>query len=442
MNDHIVQTISVFGLGYVGCVSVASLSKAGFHIIGVEPNLTKVDLINRGIPTIVEPGLDELMMSGKIANRIEATTDSEAAILKSDIVLITVGTPSLENGELDLSNVFSVAKSIGLSLKNKNKYLTVAIRSTIKPGTCDKVIQIIEEVSGKERDVDFSVVANPEFLREGSAIFDYENPPYVLIGSNETKGANIMASIYANLNAEVLIVDLKTAEILKYVNNTWHALKVAFANEIGSLCKSINIDSHEVMNLFCKDKVLNISSYYLKPGFAFGGACLPKDLSALVALSSSQGVDTPLISNIHNSNVAHVSRAFELIQEKSKGKKVGILGLSFKNKTDDVRNSPIVEISHKLLQSNFELKILDDYVSLALKSDRNARTTRAILGKIENLIVDSPEEIIDFADVIVIAKKDSKYDLILERCKNCTIIDLVYINGVSSFSKNYFGLAW
>lgn len=442
MNNDNIDTISIFGLGYVGCVSMACLSKAGYQVIGVELNDAKIALINAGIPTIVEPGLDELILKGKLSGKVMATNNAEDAILKSNIAIITVGTPSLENGELDLSHVYSVAENIGIALRTKEKFLTIAIRSTIKPGTCEKVTQIIEQFSGKKRVEHFSVMANPEFLREGTAIDDYVNPPYVLIGSDDPKGTEILARIYSNVNAEIISVGVKSAEIIKYVNNTWHAVKVAFGNEIGSLCKKMDIDSQEVINLFCKDRILNISPYYLKPGFAFGGACLPKDLSALVALSNNNDLDAPLISNVMKSNNAHINRAYELIKKKGIGKRIGILGLSFKNNTDDVRNSPIVEILKKLLKENFKVKVYDDYVSLALKSGRNATTTRSILGEIEQLLVSSEDEIVEFSDIVVIAKKDPVFVDIIQKMNGIKVIDLVFLKNLRNNCVEYDGLAW
>jgi GDP-mannose 6-dehydrogenase len=439
-NDNVV--VSVFGLGYVGCVSLACLYKAGFKVIGVDSNESKVDLLNNGMPTIVEPGLDDLILKGSRFGLISATLDAEFAILNSDIILVTVGTPSLKSGDLDFTHVYSVAETIGQTLKSMNKFLTIAIRSTIKPGTCAIVEDIIERVSGKSAGSDFSVVSNPEFLREGSAINDYENPPYVLIGSKDKRGFEILSGIYKSVNAEILHVKVNTAEIIKYLNNSWHALKVAFGNEVGTICKELKIDSYEVVELFCKDTILNISPYYLKPGFAFGGACLPKDLSAFVALSESNGIEAPLISNIFSSNISHIKRATDLIRKIGIGKKIGILGLSFKNNTDDVRNSPIVEILNNLRDESYNFKIYDSNVNFALSSGRNVPTTRSILHNLEDFMVEEPEDIINFAEVIVIANKNKKFLQIVSECKNIVIVDLVFMSEAKIFAKEYYGLAW
>lgn len=436
------RTVSVFGLGYVGCVSAACLAKAGHRVVGVEVNESKVALINSGVATIVEPGLDELLKAGVDAGRIGATSDAGAAIRDSNVVLITVGTPSLQNGELDLSHIYAVAHQVGLALKTMERFVTVAIRSTVKPGTCMGVAAKIEQVSGRKFREHFSVVANPEFLREGTAIADYEKPPYVLIGAEDQRGASEVAAIYANLGAEILTVGLSSAEIIKYVNNSWHALKVAFGNEVGAICKAQGIDSHEVMELFFRDRVLNISPHYMKPGYAFGGACLPKDLSALTALARSSEIAAPLLESVHPSNDQHIERALKLIRQHPKSARLGFLGVSFKTGTDDVRNSPTVEIVNALREEGYKIRVFDDFVSLALSSGRNATTTRAILGGIEALLVDSGEELLRHSDVIVVAKKEKSFDAVLDRLGNRLLVDLVHVKNISLTADRYSGLAW
>lgn len=436
------KTVSVFGLGYVGCVSVACLAKAGHRVIGVEVNESKVALINRGLATIVEPGLDELLKTGVSGGLIRATSDAVSAIRDSDVVLITVGTPSKKDGELDLSHIYVVAEDVGRALKEMSRFVTVAIRSTVKPGTCLATAEIIEKTSGKKFGADFSVVANPEFLREGTAISDYEKPPYVLIGALHERAAKELAAIYSNLDVEILTVDLVSAEIIKYINNSWHALKVAFGNEVGAICKVLGIDSHEVMDLFFRDRVLNISSHYLRPGFAFGGACLPKDLSALAALAKSADVKTPLLNSVQNSNDAHIERAIALIKQHAPQKRLGFLGISFKTGTDDVRNSPTLEIINALRKEGYQISIFDDYVQLALSSGRNAATTRSILGDVETLMVSTANELLDLSDVIVLAKKEPSFDEILGDLGARSLIDLVYLKGFSRDADRYAGLAW
>ena len=442
MNLKNSKTVSVFGLGYVGCVSVACLAKAGHKVIGVEVNASKVNLINQGVATIVEPGLDDLLNSGVMNGNIRATADAEGAIKESDVILVTVGTPSLPNGELDLSHIYAVAEEAGKALKVMTRFITVAIRSTVKPGTCDIVTGIIEKASGKKTGVDFSVVANPEFLREGTAIADYENPPYILIGSSDEKGADEVAAIYANLGAEILKVKLPSAEIIKYVNNSWHALKVAFGNEVGAICKQLGIESHEVMDIFFRDRVLNISPHYLRPGYAFGGACLPKDLSALASLAKNNGVIAPLLESVHPSNNAHIERAVALIRKHPKSARLGFLGVSFKTGTDDVRNSPTLEVISALRKDGYEIRVFDDYVQLALASGRNAATTRSILGEVESLMVETTDELLEHADVIVVAKKETSFDEVLNKLGTRSLVDLIYLKGFQAERGCYEGLAW
>lgn len=436
------KTISVFGLGYVGCVSTACLAKGGHHVIGVEVNDSKVALINQGVATIVEPGLDKLLKAGVESGLIRATTNSEEAIRLSDVVLVTVGTPSKEDGELDLSHIHAVARDVAYALKDMERFLTVAIRSTVKPGTCMVVAEIIEQASGKRFGVDFSVVANPEFLREGTAIADYEKPPYVLIGAADEHGAREVASIYANLDVEILSVGLASAEIIKYVNNSWHALKVAFGNEVGSVCKVLGVDSYEVMDLFFRDRVLNISPHYMRPGYAFGGACLPKDLSALAALAKSANIKAPVLDSIHFSNDAHIERAIALIKRHPPHSRLGFLGISFKTGTDDVRNSPTLAVIEALRRDGYRISVFDDYVSLALSSGRNAATTRAILGDVEHMLVPTANELLENSDVIVVAKRELSFDEILGNLGMRPLVDLVHLKGFVRDANLYSGLAW
>ena len=442
MNKEISNSISVFGLGYIGCVSAACLAQAGYKVVGVDINLEKVDLVNRGIPTIIEPGLDLLLQEGVDCGRISATLDVQKAVAESEIMMITVGTPSQSNGDLDLSHIYAVAEDIGKSLVNVQGHRVIAIRSTVKPNTCNKVSEIIERHSGKKIDVDFSVVANPEFLREGTAIQDYLNPPYILIGSNDENGGNKVASLYSNVNSETYYVKLKTAEIIKYVNNSWHALKVAFGNEIGSVCKALDVDSHEVMDFFCRDNILNISSNYLRPGFAYGGACLPKDLSALVAISRESKVSTPLLESINISNNAHVKRALTLINRYKKDTRIGFLGVSFKAGTDDVRSSPALEIINCLLDEGYAVKVYDDTVSSAISSRRNAELIKSQLGNVYHILVENKKEILDFADILVIAKNDPSFELIINAFNGGQVLDLVGMKKYENKDASYVGLAW
>ncbi len=435
------KTINVVGLGYVGCVSLACLARAGRRVIGVDVDASKVALIKSGIPTIVEPDLDELMLEGHSCGKFTVTGDLEWAVLQSDVSIVTVGTPSTPDGELDLRHIHTVAESIGHSLKKAQRYHAIAIRSTVKPGTCAAVIEIIERHSGKRHGIDFAVVANPVFLREGSAIRDYFNPPYVLIGADDARGADEIASVYAGVNGETIRVGLATAEIIKYVSNSWHALKVVFANEVGSICKALGINSQEVIDIFVRDRVLNISPNYLRPGLAFGGACLPKDLAAFAALARSTGTCAPMLQNIGMSNDHHIERAIELIKKQGV-KRVGFLGLSFKAGTDDIRNSPALKIAQALLRDGYDVRIFDGEVHHSLSTQRIMAALRTILAPVAELLVATPDELLAHAEVVVVAKKDQSFEQTLLALNGRPLIDLVYMGEAVRSQDNYVGLAW
>ena len=356
--------ISIFGLGYVGCVGMGCLSSKGHEIIGVDINREKIEQINSGYPTIIENGIDELISTAHKKGLISATNDIDYAVKNSDISFITVGTPNTVNGHLNLESLFKVAGDIGTALKEKDSFYIIVIRSTVVPGTNEEVTRIIEAESGKKRLHDFAVVSNPEFLREGVAVKDYFNPELTVIGTESDRAYDVMVDLYNDLDCEISRPSIKTAEIIKYVNNSYHALKIVFANEIGSICKKLEIDSHELMGLFCKDTRLNISPVYFKPGFAYGGSCLPKDLKALNAIAHDNYLSVPVLSNIENSNSDLKKSVLDYIL--SKGiKKIGVLGLSFKKGTDDLRNSAAVEIVEGLLGKGCWVNIYDKYVHLA-----------------------------------------------------------------------------
>jgi GDP-mannose 6-dehydrogenase len=417
------SVVSVFGLGYIGCVSLGCLAKAGYKVIGVDINQDKVESVSKGSPTVLEPGLDDLYQDAMNRKLLSATCDVQRAVSESEVILITVGTPSQKNGDLDLSNVHAAIEGIAKSLATVDGYRLVVIRSTVKPGTCELLSKKITEISGKKADIDFSVVANPEFLREGTAINDYCNPPYILIGANTDDAAYMVAQLYSGINAPIINTQLNTAEIIKYVNNSWHALKVAFANEIGAICKSLNINSFELMDLFCKDKILNISPYYLKPGFPYGGACLPKDLSGLVSLSKSAGVTAPLLE----SNDCHIERAVEIIKELKIDVPIGFIGLSFKQGTDDVRNSPSLIIIKSLIKQGYSVKVYDEKVSKAILFGRNSELIKAELGSVYDVMVDSFDKLIGHAEIIVVAHINPSDIAMLTSLNDRRIIDLVGI---------------
>ena len=350
------MNISIFGLGYVGCVGAACCAKLGHHVIGVDVSENKVNLIKSGHPTIIEKDIEELCAEGHKNGRLTATLDVHEAVHHSEISFIAVGTPSSKEGHLNLSYIYGVARQIGEAIKTKETYHIIAIRSTVLPGTNKKVGEIIEEASGKQRGKAFTVVSNPEFLREGTSVHDYLNPPLTLIGTDCEYAEQKFRELYKDINAEFVCTDIKVAEMMKYVNNTYHALKIVFGNEVGNICKGLDIDSHKVMEIFCKDRELNISPYYFKPGFAYGGSCLPKDSKALRTLARDLYIDVPVINSIENSNEIQKKNAVSVIMGKGK-RNVGVLGLSFKAGTDDLRCSPIVDVVETLLGKGFNIRM-------------------------------------------------------------------------------------
>jgi len=435
------MNISIFGLGYVGCVSLGCLAKNGHHVVGVDVSQTKVDQINSGKATIIEKDIDKIISEQKLAGNIEATTNSKDAILRTQISIVAVGTPSSEKGHLNLEYIFNVAEHIGLALKEKNEFHIIAIRSTIMPGTCDKFASRIENISGKKRNLDFAVVDNPEFLREGTAVKDYYNPPLTLIGSDNTDAAERVAELYRQLPAEIVITDLKVAEIMKYVNNTFHALKISFGNEIGNICSELEIDSHKVMEIFCKDTQLNISPYYFKPGFAYGGSCLPKDLKGFQTLAHDVYIDAPLINSIHKTNEIQIQRAIKIIY-KYWNKKLGFLGLSFKEGTDDLRNSPAVSIIEALIGKGCDISIYDKNINISLLTGTNKEFIDSRIPHLSSLMVNNAQKIIDTCDVIIINTKEKEFSPYLKKANEKIIIDMVRLDEELLNNPNYIGINW
>lgn len=433
------MNISIFGLGYVGCVGIGCLSSQGHKMIGVDVSDVKVNLINSGKPTIVEKDIDELIKKGFDEGRISATLNYKQAVLNTDISFICVGTPSAENGHLNLNFIYQTAKEIGESLKDKNGFHIVVIRSTVFPGTNAKISEIIENESGKHRNVDFAVVSNPEFLREGTAVNDYLNPPLTVLGSTCPKAIDVMKELYAPMNAPIEVVSIEVAEMIKYVNNSYHALKVVFANEVGQICKKLGIDSHEVMRIFCMDKQLNISPYYFKPGFAYGGSCLPKDLKGLKTLAHDLYLDTPVLASIDESNQNHIQFAIKQIENSGKHK-IGILGLSFKAGTDDMRNSPIVNIIEHLHGKGYEIKIYDKNVSISRLIGKNKSVIMEKLPHLNSLLCDNLDEVTDWAEMLVISTKEDSFKQLKPKAGQ-PVFDLVRIKELE-IMDGYCGVCW
>jgi GDP-mannose 6-dehydrogenase len=436
--------LSVFGLGYVGCVSAASFASDRHQVVGVDVNADKVAAVNAGRSPIVEPGLDALLSRNVAEGRLRATTDTAAAIQESDVSLLCVGTPSRRNGSLDLSYLERVSEQIGQALEAKSGYHVVIVRSTVLPGTThDVVIPALERASGKKYGDGFGVSVNPEFLREGTALKDFREPPLTLVGHNHAADASGTISLYQSVDAPLISTSIRVAEMIKYTSNTWHALKVVFANEIGNLCKKLSVDSHEVMDIFCRDEKLNLSSYYLKPGFAFGGSCLPKDVRALQYRAKELDVEMPLIAQILPSNRQQIQHALEQVLETGK-RTIGLLGFSFKAGTDDLRESPIVILAEALLGKGLQLKIYDRNVSLARLVGANKRYIETQIPHLSSLLCDTVDQVIDGSEVIVVGNQAPEFAQAVARCRpEQIIIDLVRlpVNG-SLLRADYRGLCW
>ncbi len=434
--------VAIFGLGYVGTVCGACFARFGHDIIGVDVNPLKVQMIAEGLSPIVEPELDTLLAEAHASGRLRATTNTEEAVQWADISLVCVGTPSNENGSLNLEYIYGVCREIGQALRTKQDFHVVVIRSTVLPGTVDRCAHIIEESSGKRAGTDFAVASNPEFLREGSAIRDFVNPPFTLVGTNDERARSILQQLYAPIGAEFIAVEPRVAEMLKYVNNSFHALKVAFANEIGEICKAMGIDSHAVMELFMRDTKLNISTAYFRPGYAYGGSCLPKDLSALAYQAQQLDLPVPVLRSIQESNRRHIEFGIRLIQRTGK-KKIGLLGLSFKAGTDDLRESPLVVLVETLLGKGYSIKIYDRNVNLAKLMGANKAYIEKQIPHISQLFVSSPDEILADRECIVIGNKDPEFKDILDRVRpDQVVIDLVRIAPVPKTSAHYEGICW
>jgi len=435
--------ICVLGLGYVGAVSAGCLAQEGHEVIGVDPESRKVDLINAGKSPIIEKDIGPIIERQVAAGRLRATTDVAAAVGQSDLSLVCVGTPSRANGDIELKFVLRVCEQIGTALRRHHGAPAVVIRSTVLPGTMrEVVIPTLEASSGRRPGTDFGVCINPEFLREGTAVHDYFNPPKTVIGEFNRASGDLLASLYARIAAPLIRTDIETAEMVKYADNAWHALKVGFANEIGNVCKGLEVDSHRVMDIFCQDTKLNLSPYYLKPGFAFGGSCLPKDLRALLYKAKTLDVSLPILAAILPSNEQQIERGMRAVIEKG-SKKVGILGFSFKAGTDDLRESPVVELTERLIGKGYDLRIYDRNVSLARIHGANRDYILNHIPHISRLMVSSIDEVLEHASTIVIGNAAAEFRDVPRRLGDGqTIIDFVRVTDSRSVTGVYEGICW
>lgn len=417
--------ISIFGLGYVGTVSAACFAKQGHHVIGVDVNAQKVESINNGRSPIIEDDINELIAEMVATGHLRATTSAAEAIQNTDVSMICVGTPSNPNGSLNLTYVSRVLEDIGKALAQKEDYHTIILRSTVLPGTTEALaIPLLEKGSNRIAGRDFGICFNPEFLREGTSVYDFFHPPYTIIGQFDARAVEMISGLYQSLDAPLMVVPLRTAEMVKYTNNAFHALKVVFANEIGTLCRKQGIDSHQVMQIFCMDTKLNLSPYYLKPGFAFGGSCLPKDLRAILYHSRHLDLNLPVLEAIMPSNDSQIKQGYDMIREIGLNR-VGILGFSFKEGTDDLRESPLVILIEMLIGKGFEVRVYDRNVSLARIHGSNKEYIERVIPHVAALMCDSIDEVVKESDVIVIGNKSPEFREKLQALEsNKVVVDL------------------
>ncbi|MCL1079031.1 UDP-glucose/GDP-mannose dehydrogenase family protein [Parashewanella spongiae] len=434
--------ISIFGMGYVGAVCSACLSNNGHNIIGVDVSQEKVDLINSGASPIVEPGLAEMISKGIKNGNLSATTNSIKAVENTSVTMVCVGTPSMANGNLELNYIKAVCHDIGLALKGKNEPHYVVIRSTVLPGTVkDIVIPALEKASGRVAGRDFFVATNPEFLRESTAIFDFYNPPMTVIGQMDDETGQLIATLYQELDAEIICQPIEVAEMIKYTCNVWHAAKITFANEIGNISRGLGIDGRDVMKVVCKDKKLNISNYYMRPGFAYGGSCLPKDVKALTFKALSLDIKTPMLSQLMASNQNQIQNAINIVKS-LKHRKITLLGLSFKSETDDLRESPFVELAEQLIGKGFDLKIYDKYIDYARVHGANKEYINCHIPHVSSLLVSDLQAAIDHGEIIVIANGDKSFKGVLENLsQEKKIVDLHGFMTHAS-DENKQGICW
>lgn len=446
--DSKAQSISIFGLGYVGSVMAACLAHKGNQVTGVDVSEPKVETLNAGRSPIIEAQMDQLVAEGRESRRLSATTNVSSAIAGSDVSFICVGTPSQANGRLDLAHVRDVSRGIGAALKTKSAPHTVVLRSTVLPGTTESVvIPALEAASGKRAGVDFAVVYNPEFMREGTAVADFFSPPYTVLGGAASHDVRAVREIYEWAGGNFVETSIRVAEMVKYASNAFHAVKVTFANEIGALAKSFSVDAEELSDIFLSDTRLNVSPAYLRPGFAFGGSCLPKDVRALTGAAEDRRMRLPLLESLLTSNQEHIERAVGLVVATGK-KRIGVLGLSFKAGTDDLRESPQVELVRRLLNEGCEVRIWDPNVCLQRLAGANLGYVETVIPNIGALLVSDIGPAIEFADVVVLGTSSAAREMVEPHLRpSQAVIDLANLKksrriGTSSTASAYEGICW
>lgn len=436
--------ISIFGLGYVGAVSLACLARDGHQVIGVDIDQTKLDLIRAGTTPVVEEGMVDLMAEVAASGRVSVTTDAVQAVLDSELSLVCVGTPSAANGSQDQGAVLRLARSMGDAIREKRTPHVVVFRSTLVPGTVEDVLRpIIEEQSGKKDGVDFHLCFQPEFLREGSSICDYDKPPFTVVGANHAYPAERLKALFGHLPCKFLETSVRSAEMMKYCCNNFHALKITFANETARLCGALGVDPFEVMDLVCQDTQLNISRAYLRPGYAFGGSCLPKDLRATTYLAKMHDVEVPMLGSILQSNRAHIDQAFNKVLE-SGCRKVGMLGLSFKTGTDDLRESPLVTLAEQLIGKGMQLSIYDPDVHLSRLLGANKRFIEMHLPHIGELLEADLAKVVEGAEILIVGvSTPAIHDALASHARpGQKVLDLAGLKDPQALRADVEGLCW
>lgn len=445
MNRPVCESVSLFGLGYVGCVSAACLASRGYRVVGVDVNLDKMESLRRGRSPVVEDEIGDLTAEVVATGNLVVSTDARAAVLDTDISLICVGTPSTSGGGLSTRYLEEVTSEIGAALKEKDRWHVVVFRSTMVPGTCEELlIPLLERASGKSAGIDFGVCVNPEFLREGTSVRDFLDPPKTVVGGSDPRSRETVIGLYEGLPGPRFQVPIRVAEMTKYVDNSFHALKIGFANEVGALCAALDLDSHAVMDIFVADTKLNISPAYLRPGFAFGGSCLPKDLRALTHTARRNDVDIPLLANLLVSNEVHLRRALDLVIASGR-RKVGIFGLSFKAGTDDLRESPMVELVERLIGKGFDVKIHDANVVLSRLIGANRTYIDERLPHIGEVLIDDVDAVLEHGEVLIVGSRSPEViDAISRLGSESLIIDLVRLPNAAQLrgKPNYQGIGW
>ncbi len=438
-------SVSIFGLGYVGSVSAACFASMGHRVIGVDVSRAKVDILASGQTPIIEARMSELVAEANRAGRLQATTDATEAVLNSDVSFVCVGTPSLKNGKLDLGHIETVAREIGAAIRQKKSAHVFVLRSTVLPGTTETVaLPILEKESGKKCGRDFTVCYNPEFMREGSAVADFLNPPYTILGASDKNHLSPLRELYKDVPAPFFETAIPIAEMVKYFSNCYHALKIGFANEMGTMCKHLGVDAQEVTRIFTSDTKLNISPAYLSPGFAFGGSCLPKDLRAITYKAKELDLKLPVLESLMPSNAVHIDRAVDMVMSTGK-KKVAQLGLSFKAGTDDLRESPQVQLIKRLMGEGLEVRIWDEDVSLGRLAGANRQYIEEVIPHIGSVLTADLESVMRSAEVVILGNNSASRERLAQYLRpEQIVIDLIHLDRTKrpAGAKTYEGICW